>query len=230
MDEAAGNSIAREDGSNLSRLQPEAPRKVEGQLGGITRVLDRGVVEEDGHVLVVGNRVERQECVDQKVEECLPSEDVHGTRRWKSASGALFGHDVARDEWCRGFAIHKGAAAVGVGRTRKGAGETLSHEQPPVLLLTFGGEGLSEEKRRHGDREQEEDTGYQVGQEVRKALKQCRVAEEGRKLLGRLSKEAAKTRADDRAERPDKRHDGECSRLKFLFRDHFGHHSSDDAN
>ncbi len=79
-------------------------------------------------------------------------------------------------------------------------------------------------------RNEEEDGGEKVGKGIGEGLEKGNVAKEVGVLLGGLGEEAAKGRADDGAERPDKRHDGKGARLQFSLRDHFCYHGPDDSD
>lgn len=89
-----------------------------------------------------------------------------------------------------------------------------------------GGETNLEEQHGRGNGDCKESRGYQVGQRVWEALKECDATKDVGILPGRLGKETSEGGTDDGAQRPDQGHDGKGPGLKFFLRDHFGDHGS----
>ena len=112
----------------------------------------------------------------------------------------------------------------------KGASEFFAEDQAPVSMFPTTFEGFAEEKEAGHEGDEEDDAGDEVGQSEGVFLEELDVSEEGWVLLGGLGEEAAKGGAEDAADGPDERHQGESLWLEFFLGNHFCYHCSQDTD
>lgn len=239
--------------ANAARVQTKSSRKVERQM----RVVSIGhlarIVEKHGKQLVSRDRVEREKCVGDEVDDDVAGEDVSHTRCFGVAGAALLGQPrrhvccivgcprkqrgrslgvdkrgpVATGSWTTGTAV---VVSRLVAATVKGARDFLAEDEAPVAIMSLRLERFLEEQGSYHDGDEEEDAGHQVGQQERVLVQEPTIAKEGRVLRGRLGEKSAERGTEDGADAPDKRHQSKGSRLEFFLRNHFGNDRANDAD